>query len=105
MRRVVTAFFSVLLLGHFSLIGVAQNESKVVIETWNSDEISGPVWISLECEQISCQGMELIVFHDGNEKNISDLHQVEWAGFVNSTLSWELRAESSSIQYLSLIHI
>ena len=100
MRRVVTVFFSVLLFGHFSLIGVAQNESKVVIETWNSDEISGPVWISLECEQISCNGMELIVFHDGNKRNISDLHQVEWAGFVNSTISWELRAESSSIQYI-----
>jgi len=98
-RRVVTCLFSMFLVCQFSLIGMAQEEGNVVIETWNSDEIAGPVWLFLECEQISCQGMELLVFHDGNETKISDLHQVEWSGFVNYTLSWELRATSSPMQY------
>jgi len=98
-RRVLTGFFSVLLLGHLALIGSAQSENISILESWASEEISGPVWLHLECEEISCPGMELRISKDGENTTISDLHEVEWSGLVNSSLSWEVRADSSSIGY------
>ena len=70
----------------------AQDENRVTVL---SDELEtdGPVWISISCLQISCPGMELVVWYDGSEYKHQDPHLVEWSGWVQGIVSWEVVAE------------
>ena len=83
---------TILALVNFSINTNAQDEEKEII--WdNSLETTGPVWIEYTCMEISCQGMELIINIDGEITNYSDTHRIEWSGFVNETIAWQVMAD------------
>ena len=54
----------------------AEDENRVVVLS-DEFETDGPVWISVSCLQISCPGMELVVWYDGSEHRHQDPHLVE----------------------------
>ncbi|MAQ56745.1 MAG: hypothetical protein CMA47_00820 [Euryarchaeota archaeon] len=70
----------------------AEDENRVVVLS-DEFETDGPVWISVSCLQISCPGMELVVWYDGSEHRHQDPHLVEWSGWVQGIFSWEVVAE------------
>ena len=82
-------------LAVFSASVSADEESKVVL----SDEAlstSGPVWIGVSCLKVGCQGMELVVWADGVEESHEDPHLVEWSGWVEGDVSWQLLVDSGT---------
>ena len=82
-------------LAVFSASVSADEDSKVVL----SDEAlstSGPVWIGVSCLKVGCQGMELVVWADGVEESHEDPHLVEWSGWVEGDVSWQLLVDSGT---------
>ncbi len=90
MGRVAACVLSIVLAISYTSFDVhAENEDKV--EVFNiSINTNGPAWIEYSCEQIVCHGMELIVNNSGLISTISDIHRVEWNGFIDNNLSWQL---------------
>ena len=85
----------VLTLSAFSICTTAQDDDRVILRD-DSFSTSGPVWISVTCTEVSCPGMELVVTADANETSHSDSHHVQWAGWVDETVSWALLAEDGT---------
>jgi len=56
----------------------------------------GPVWIGVSCLKVGCQGMELVVWADGVEESHEDPHLVEWSGWVEGNVSWQLLVDSGT---------
>ncbi len=86
---------ALLALAAFSASVSADEDSKVVL----SDEefsTSGPVWIGVSCLKVGCQGMELVVWADGVEERHEDPHLVEWSGWVEGNVSWQLLVDSGT---------
>ena len=86
---------ALLALAAFSASVSADDDSKVVL----SDEefsTSGPVWIGVSCLKVGCQGMELVVWADGVEERHEDPHLVEWSGWVEGNVSWQLLVDSGT---------
>ena len=90
MGRVAACVLGIILAISYTSFNVhAENEDK--IEVFNfSINTDGPAWIEYSCEQIICHGMELIVNNSGLTSTFSDIHKVEWEGFVENTISWRL---------------
>ena len=86
---------ALLALAAFSASVSADEDSRVVL----SDEAfstSGPVWISVSCLKVGCPGMELVVWADGVEESHEDSHLVEWSGWVEGNVSWQLLVDSGT---------
>ena len=96
MRGVRAGLLAALLaLTAFSASVGANEDSKVVL----SDDVlntSGPVWIGVSCLKVSCHGMELVVWADGVEESHEDPHLVEWSGWVEGYVSWQLLVDSGT---------
>ena len=90
MGRVAACVLSIVLAISYTSFDVhAENEDKV--EVFNiSINTNGPAWIEYSCEQIVCHGMELIVNNSGLISTFSDIHRVEWNGFIDNNISWRL---------------
>ena len=85
--------FSVLMIVSLSsTVTFAEGEDKVTVVS-NEFHTHGPVWISATCLQVSCSGMELVLWYDGNEYRHNDPHMVEWSGWVQGNFSWEIVAD------------
>ena len=90
MGRVAAYVFTIILVISYALIEVnAESEQKKEV-VGHSVNTTGPVWIEYKCEQIACQGMELIVNNSGLIHKHSDIHNVEWEGLVDGVMSWRL---------------
>ena len=106
-----------LTLAAFSVSVSADEDPRIVL----SDDIfstSGPVWVSVSCMKVGCPGMELVIWSDGVEESHEDPHLVEWSGWVEGNVSWQILVDSgteandlstevilSRMDELSLIHI
>ena len=96
MRGVRTGLLAMLLtLAAFSASVSADEDSRIVL----SDEISstsGPVWVSVSCMKVGCPGMELVIWSDGVEERHEDPHLVEWSGWVEGNVSWQILVDSGT---------
>jgi hypothetical protein len=84
-----------LALAAFNASVSADEDSKIVL----NDEIfstSGPVWISVSCLKVGCPGMELVIWSNGVEESHEDPHLVEWSGWVEGNVSWQLLVDSGT---------
>ncbi len=68
---------------------VAQTEDEIILID-ESELIHGPISVEYTCQLIACEDMELKIIGLDYQFNITDLHRVSWAGFVNGSLSWQL---------------
>ena len=90
MGRVAACVLGIILAISYTSFNVhAENEDKIEVVNF-SINTDGPAWIEYSCEQIICHGMELIVNNSGLTSTFSDIHKVEWEGFVENTISWRL---------------
>ena len=95
-RGVSAGLLAMLLtLAAFSISVSAEEDSQIVIndETFST---SGPVWISVSCLKVGCPGMELVIWSDGVEESHEDPHLVEWSGWVEGNVSWQLLVDSGT---------
>ena len=96
MRGVRAGLLAALLaLAAFSASVSADDDSKVVLSD-GEFSTSGPVWIGVSCLKVGCQGMELVVWADGVEERHEDPHLVEWSGWVEGNVSWQLLVDSGT---------
>jgi len=86
---------ALLALAAFSASVSADDDSKVVLSD-GEFSTSGPVWIGVSCLKVGCQGMELVVWADGVEERHEDPHLVEWSGWVEGNVSWQLLVDSGT---------
>jgi len=84
-----------LTLAAFSVSVSADEDPRIVL----SDDIfstSGPVWVSVSCMKVGCPGMELVIWSDGVEESHEDPHLVEWSGWVEGNVSWQILVDSGT---------
>ena len=93
MAKVWAGAFTVLLMASLAVPEALAEEDER--DTVLSDEFQtdGPVWFSTTCLQVSCSGMELVLWYNGTEYRHMDPHLVEWSGWVEGNLSWEIIAD------------
>jgi len=75
---------------------VSADENSGVVLRDEAFSTSGPVWIGVSCLKVGCPGMELVVWADGIEESHEDPHLVEWSGWVESNVSWQLLVDSGT---------
>jgi len=93
MVKAWAGLFSLLMVMSIASPGAfAQDDERLAILS-DEFETDGPVWISAACLEVSCSGMELVLWYDGSEYRHQDSHMVEWAGFVDGNFSWEIIAD------------
>ena len=95
MRAVRAGTISLVLLLALIPYGISSESNEGVSLIQGESEESGPFWILFSCKLESCPGMELSVIVDGESFHFSDSHHVEWSGFVNHTVEWELRGSEA----------
>lgn len=78
-------------------LAVANDEGGSEVFFQGDSEVISPFWIEFSCDLDVCRDMELVVWADGSQYRITDPHLVEWSGFVNGSLSWELLANPSLV--------
>ncbi len=86
---------ALLALAAFSASVGADEDPRVVLRD-EAFSTSGPVWIGISCLKVGCQGMELVVWADGVEESHEDPHLVEWSGWVEGNVSWQLLVDSGT---------
>ncbi len=86
---------ALLALAAFSASVSADEDSRVVLRD-EAFSTRGPVWIGVSCLKVGCQGMELVVWADGVEESHEDPHLVEWSGWVEGNVSWQLLVDSGT---------
>ncbi len=90
MAKTWAGLFSLLMM--LSLVSpgaYAQDDVRVTILS-DDGQTDGPVWVSVACLEVSCSGMELVLWYDGSEYRHQDSHLVEWSGWVGGNFSWEI---------------
>ena len=87
---------SVLFVAQGIAIASAQEEIGVLVQRWGPESVDGPVWVGVDCQDVSCPDLELEISVDGFNYTVSDLHRLEWSGYVSSNVSWTLSYRNSS---------
>ena len=92
----VAGILSALFVAQGIAIASAQEEIGVLVQQWGPESVNGPVWVGVDCQDVSCPDLELEISADGFNYTVSDLHRLEWSGYVSSNVSWTLSYRNSS---------
>ncbi len=93
MAKAWAGLFSLLMFISIASPGaLAQDDDRLAVLS-EELETEGPVWISVACLQVSCSGMELVLWYDGSEYRHQDSHMVEWSGWIDGNFSWQVIAD------------